>query len=303
MIEGFLFSRIVDVKGFLRYGARAKSIANNEEKTMPLALSHQTRIIPLTRNVWNRINPTSKPLIFDLTVYSSPASHDPCSCDGRILYSHELYNRIGSSFADVYALRLLTSPKFLKLFGPPGPYEMAHVRLTSNDDTGFLFEVLQLNSEKVVFAGNTPFDPEDEPIMQWAKLIRDQAFVDRILELGKGYEFCGEQQYQFEIVIELAPGMVFTLDYADKTPYVYVDLERFQNPDEAFFKDMRYVKYKGLMTIHSKKFPITLYDRVVEDFKNQMLAVCGTCVIDPTHHKDPAIYLWQRREDLIPENW
>ncbi len=269
---------------------------------MPLALAHQTRIVPLSLSVWNRINPKGDPMTFDLNVYSSPMSLNECSCDGRILYSHKLYNEIGSSYADVYSHRFLSGKEFLQKFGPPGPYEMAQVRVSIHGND-LQFEVLQLNSEKVFYKESAPFDPEDDLIMQWAKPIRDQAFVDCILELGKGFEHHVEKQFQFMTVIELAPGIVFTLDREDQTPHVYVDLERFQNPDKALLKDMVYEIENGLMIIYAMKFTEYLSDRIVEDLMNRMLTVFIASIIDPSHHKDPATYLWQRRIDLLPQNW
>jgi len=269
---------------------------------MPLALAHQTRIVPLSLSTWNRINPTGTPLIFDLMVYSSPMSMNECSCDGRILYIHAMYEEIGPGYADVYTHSFLREKDFLLKFGPPGPHEMSRVRVTG-DATTLTFQVMPPSVEIVMLELNMPYAPEDAPIVHWARTIRDQAFVDRILDLGKGFVLYGDPEFRFEMVIELAPGVVFTIESGNRNPVVYVDDKRYLNLKEDKLSGLELEIANDLMIFRSSKFPVFPHDQNIEALREQILDLFKVMIVDPKHHKDPATYMWQRRSDLLPQNW
>ena len=240
---------------------------------------------------------------FVLNVFSSPTTKNKSLPDGRILVKRDLMDTCGESFADVYTHNFVTR-RLRKRFGRPNQHEgecIVHVsRLT---ETSLAYEVTEIGSETVLARGKQRFDPEDAPIQAWALPIRDQSFVDRVLELGKHFEQDGEKQFQFEHVLELAPGVVFTVEHWHRNAVVFVDHVRFKTLNDIKLRGSTVEETDDLFCVRSPKFPCHLHDYILKDMLDQFLTALGNPVFDESFHKEIACCLWQRRVDLLPENW
>ena len=277
---------------------------------MILTLAYCSRIVPLTRTVWNAaFGEQTTMREIDIWVYSKPSKWiEGDGIGGRLLEDKEVSDKHGQFFRTSFAHAFMKDKTFLELMRNRnrgqefGQFEYNAVRFELCEDDQLLIQVYDRRDQLVWYETTMPFDAEDAPVVQWMKPMNDQVFVDTVLEFGKGFMRDGRRrQFRFEDVGELFPGVVFTRDGEQGDAHVFVDLgpwgekirpEQFPYPSEVLPNNVL-------------RFEVGTVDRFDPDSIIEKLVVeFGSALKLPrTNNEHWLPYPWQQRVDLLPENW
>lgn len=266
---------------------------------MSLWIPRWYNIVPLTKAVWNQINPEKLELVMDLDSYSD-SEWLSMSTDGWILLHNELCEKPGPTYGNMYFHKA-----FFDLCGSPHSILCAPVFIKEIDGKlHFLCHYLT-DKEGKILEKTFDFEPEDSPIQSSAHPVRNEAFVEKVLQLGKGFKIRDKPTYQFEHVLELASGLVFTKERNGKMR-VYVSKTQYPNPRNNNFPIELSVQEEcadaDVIIYKFGEFPHHFYDK---DYKLLRWSIQEQFdVLAPSSYDESLVNIvWQRREDLLPENW